>query len=157
MSTKTVLVVGCSGFVGSHVAQTLLEKGYHVRGTCRDTQNPEKSAWLKALAEGTPGELSLHELALTPKGPAPGALAPLMEGCLGVFMCAGYEKQDPSTIDFMVRRLCAHAACSVQGYRECPRGRHREPYEHFMECQEYSHMQGGMSMRMLGDGDVRWL
>ncbi|KAK4241529.1 NAD(P)-binding protein [Achaetomium macrosporum] len=38
-----VLVTGVNGWVGSHVAQQFLERGYKVRGTVRD---PVKSSWL---------------------------------------------------------------------------------------------------------------
>jgi nucleoside-diphosphate-sugar epimerase len=38
-----VLVTGVNGWVGSHVAQQFLERGYKVRGTVRDTV---KSSWL---------------------------------------------------------------------------------------------------------------
>jgi len=31
--TDRVLITGISGFIASHVAHRLLEKGYHVRGT----------------------------------------------------------------------------------------------------------------------------
>lgn len=37
------MVTGVTGFVGSHVAKALLERGYRVRGTVRDL---EKAAWL---------------------------------------------------------------------------------------------------------------
>ena len=41
---------------------------------------------------------------LTPKGfdVDSNPLDALVAGCKGVFMCAGYEKQEPETIDFMV-------------------------------------------------------
>ena len=32
MSTKVVYVTGCLGFIGYHVAQHCLSKGWHVRG-----------------------------------------------------------------------------------------------------------------------------
>ncbi|KAJ2962388.1 hypothetical protein NQZ79_g2575 [Umbelopsis isabellina] len=44
MSGKLVLVTGPSGYVGAHVFQTLLEKGYTVRGTVR---SEEKANQLK--------------------------------------------------------------------------------------------------------------
>ena len=32
MSTKNILVTGCAGFIGMHVTQKLLEKGFRVIG-----------------------------------------------------------------------------------------------------------------------------
>lgn len=43
---STVLVTGASGFIGSWVCRTLLEAGYHVRGTVRDAA---KGEYLKTL------------------------------------------------------------------------------------------------------------
>ena len=34
--TQTVLLTGASGYIAKHIAQQLLEAGYHVRGTVRD-------------------------------------------------------------------------------------------------------------------------
>jgi|SRR5690242_13346775 len=39
-----VVVTGCSGFIGSHVADQVLAAGYKVRGTSR---NANKNRWLK--------------------------------------------------------------------------------------------------------------
>lgn len=38
-----IVVTGCSGFIGSHVADQVLAAGYKVRGTSRDSQ---KNKWL---------------------------------------------------------------------------------------------------------------
>lgn len=39
----TVAVLGCSGFVGSHVTAALLSRGYSVHGTLRDASRPSAS------------------------------------------------------------------------------------------------------------------
>ncbi|OAL56516.1 aldehyde reductase [Pyrenochaeta sp. DS3sAY3a] len=39
-----VVVTGCSGFIGSHVADQVLAAGFNVRGTSRDSR---QTAWLK--------------------------------------------------------------------------------------------------------------
>jgi nucleoside-diphosphate-sugar epimerase len=43
---STVLVTGVNGFIGSHVANEFLQRGFNVRGTARNTS---KSAWIKDL------------------------------------------------------------------------------------------------------------
>ncbi|KAM0553255.1 hypothetical protein ACHAPJ_007544 [Fusarium lateritium] len=43
---STVLVTGVNGFIGSHIANEFLERGYNVRGTVR---NVSQSAWIKDL------------------------------------------------------------------------------------------------------------
>lgn len=96
-------VVGGSGFVGSHVVRTLCSKGWSVRATTRD---PAKAGWLKQL-----GDVELCEVSLSPAGPA-APLDALVAGCDAVFFCAGFEQQEPATVDFMVNNALAalHAA-----------------------------------------------
>ena len=45
MAEETICVVGCSGFVGSHVTAELLSRGYSVNGTLREASGP-KAGWL---------------------------------------------------------------------------------------------------------------
>eukprot|EP00928_Gymnodinium_smaydae_P023404 TRINITY_DN19328_c0_g2_i1.p1 TRINITY_DN19328_c0_g2~~TRINITY_DN19328_c0_g2_i1.p1 ORF type:complete len:343 (-),score=76.76 TRINITY_DN19328_c0_g2_i1:114-1142(-) len=95
-----VLVVGATGFVGSYVTRKLLQKGYLVRGTCRD---PEAGKWLYGLDAKATDNLKLFPLTLLPdKQVEASVIDPLMKDCVGAFMCSGYEVQDPTTIDFMV-------------------------------------------------------
>lgn len=47
----TAVVSGASGFIGTELVKQLLEKGYNVKGTVRDTSNKEKVAHLTKLAE----------------------------------------------------------------------------------------------------------
>lgn len=61
----TVLVTGATGFVASHVALALLERGYKVRGTAR---SPEKATRLReALGDyvGKPIDIELVPVDLT--------------------------------------------------------------------------------------------
>ncbi len=46
---ELVCVTGASGYVGTHVARVLLERGYRVRGAVRDADDPKKTAHLRAL------------------------------------------------------------------------------------------------------------
>lgn len=43
---STILVTGANGFIGSHIADQLIQAGYLVRGTSRDTT---KTAWMSEL------------------------------------------------------------------------------------------------------------
>ncbi len=96
MSEKKICVVGCSGFVGSHVTAQLLERGYDVRGTLRDP-NGAKAQWLRSEI-GEPPRLELVAAELGD----PASLAAALSGCDGVISCAGTETQEPETIDLMV-------------------------------------------------------
>ena len=50
---STVLVTGANGFIGSHVADQLIQAGYLVRGTNRDTA---KAAWMTEMFDKKYGE-----------------------------------------------------------------------------------------------------
>jgi nucleoside-diphosphate-sugar epimerase len=97
---KVAAVIGGTGYVGSHIVACLLQTGYTVRATCRD---PSRSGWLRSLGEG----VDLCELTLTPDGAADSEMDKVVGGCSAVFFCAGHEKQEPSTIPFMVNSALA--------------------------------------------------
>ncbi|CAI5934442.1 unnamed protein product [Closterium sp. NIES-64] len=93
---KKVCVTGVSGFIGSYVVKMLLERGYHVRGTVRDLDDP-RTNWLRGLADGTPGTIQLFAADLT----APGSFDEAVEGCELVCHVAALmttSKSDPQTI-----------------------------------------------------------
>lgn len=95
-----VCVVGCSGFIGSHVTATLLERGYSVHGTLRDASD-ERTHWLRErVASRAKDDATLTFFSAQMNDPE--ALTAAMKGCDGVFMCAGTEKQAPETIEIML-------------------------------------------------------
>ena len=49
MDGKNVLVTGANGHVGYALIKLLLERGYNVRGSVRDKNNPELVAHLSNL------------------------------------------------------------------------------------------------------------
>lgn len=58
-----VLVTGANGLIGSHIADQLLTRGYHVRGAVRDA---DKAAWMcEFFASRHPN--SRFELAAVPE------------------------------------------------------------------------------------------
>jgi dihydroflavonol-4-reductase len=75
---KTILITGGTGFVGSHVADVLLEAGYRVRCTVRATSNLR---WL----EGKPVELVEADL-------GEGDLQEAVAGVDAVIHCAGLTR-----------------------------------------------------------------
>jgi len=103
MGKGLVLVVGCTGFVGSHVVKALLQGGYSVRGATRNPGKAKKT-FVDSWICRTDQSLELAELSLPVDGTpvADEILDKLVEDVVGVFMCAGHEKQKPETIDFMV-------------------------------------------------------
>lgn len=100
MSEKRACVIGCSGFVGSHVTAELLSRGYHVHGTMRDTSD-EKTGWLReeVAPRGQQGAtLSLFSAQMDDAK----AVKAAMKGCQSVFFSAGTEKRAPETIEIML-------------------------------------------------------
>ena len=60
-NAKSVVVIGATGFVGSHLVRNLLHKGYHVEGTCRSLPSAH---WLWDIAPNAKEHLHLHEFTL---------------------------------------------------------------------------------------------
>lgn len=91
-------VIGCTGYVGAHVVQCLLQHNWVVRGLSRTAS---QATWLQSIVPSS-SAVSLINLDLRQTRELSGVLDEALEGCDAVFFCAGTEKQDPATIDFMV-------------------------------------------------------
>ncbi|MGF1703175.1 NAD(P)H-binding protein, partial [Photobacterium makurazakiensis] len=72
---KTVLVVGASGYIGTHLVPELSSAGYNVKATSRNVKLLKKRKWEKT------GNISLHELDLN----TPHNLNELLQGVDTVF------------------------------------------------------------------------
>lgn len=68
MQSKTILVTGGTGYIGSWIVKILLEKGYQVRLGSRNTKTKEKFAHLQKIALSTSGKLSIFEADLLVPG-----------------------------------------------------------------------------------------
>jgi len=113
---KMAVVIGGSGFVGSHVVKNLVGKGYFVRATSRDAQ---RASWLKNLEDGTTGKVDVRSLELSTEAPDEKVMDDLVNGSQAIFFCAGFEKQDPSTIDFMVTNALAAVRAAKRQNVQC--------------------------------------
>ncbi|XP_017251508.1 bifunctional dihydroflavonol 4-reductase/flavanone 4-reductase isoform X1 [Daucus carota subsp. sativus] len=80
---KTVCVTGASGYIGSWLVKTLLERGYHVRATVRDPGNERKVKNLLELPNAST-HLSLWKADLAEESGYDDAV----QGCQGVFHVA---------------------------------------------------------------------
>ncbi len=79
---QLVVVTGASGYIGSHIVRTLLERGHRVRGTVRDAGSA-RADFLRALP-GAAERLTLHSAELL----AEGAFDDVCQGAQCVFHVA---------------------------------------------------------------------
>jgi cinnamoyl-CoA reductase len=89
VSGQTVCVTGAGGFIASWIVKLLLEKGYTVRGTVRNPDDP-KNSHLKNL-EGAEERLTLCKADLLDFE----SLRQAINGCDGVFHTASPVTDDP--------------------------------------------------------------
>ncbi|XP_043691632.1 phenylacetaldehyde reductase-like [Telopea speciosissima] len=80
---KTVCVTGASGYIASWLVKLLLAKGYTVKASVRDPNDPKKTEHLLAL-DGAKERLHLFKASLLEEG----SFDSLVDGCEGVFHTA---------------------------------------------------------------------
>ncbi|MCF8229312.1 MAG: aldehyde reductase [Bacteroidales bacterium] len=68
MENRKIMVSGGTGYIGSWVVKELLEKGYKVRLTSRNTSNKTKFEHLLQIAEANKGALEIWEADLLKEG-----------------------------------------------------------------------------------------
>ncbi|KAL8854121.1 MAG: hypothetical protein Q9221_001043 [Calogaya cf. arnoldii] len=88
---STVLVTGISGYIGSHVADQLLQAGYRVRGTVRDET---KGKWVRELFAGKYGEDQIETVIVADMA-QPGAFDEACKGVTGVAHVASDMNDSP--------------------------------------------------------------
>ncbi|GMP34479.1 hypothetical protein CsSME_00007326 [Camellia sinensis var. sinensis] len=89
VSGQTVCVTGAGGFIASWMVKLLLQKGYTVRGTVRNPDDP-KNSHLREL-EGAEERLTLCKSDLLDYQ----SLREAIDGCDGVFHTASPVTDDP--------------------------------------------------------------
>ncbi|CAD6247279.1 unnamed protein product [Miscanthus lutarioriparius] len=90
---KLVCVTGASGYIASWIVRLLLDRGYTVRATVRDTADPKKTLHLTAL-DGAKDRLHLFKASLLEEGSFDAAV----HGCDTVFHTASpfyHNVKDP--------------------------------------------------------------
>ncbi|CAN8288304.1 unnamed protein product [Cochlearia groenlandica] len=90
---KTVCVTGASGYIASWIVKLLLLRGYTVKASVRDPNDPRKTEHLLAL-EGAEERLKLFKANLLEEGSFDSAI----DGCQGVFHTASpfyHDVKDP--------------------------------------------------------------
>ncbi|CAM8952919.1 unnamed protein product [Rhodiola kirilowii] len=80
---KVVCVTGASGYIASWLVKLLLQRGYTVKASVRDPNDPKKTQHLTAL-DGAKERLQLYKANLLEQG----SFDPIVEGCEGVFHTA---------------------------------------------------------------------
>ncbi|KAM1974182.1 hypothetical protein ACFX15_039116 [Malus domestica] len=91
--TKTLCVTGGSGYIASWLVKLLLQKGYTVKATVRDPNDPKKTEHLLSL-DGAKDRLHLFKADLLEEG----SFNAVVDGCEGVFHTASpvlFSATDP--------------------------------------------------------------
>ncbi|KAG8388985.1 hypothetical protein BUALT_Bualt02G0182400 [Buddleja alternifolia] len=93
MAMKTVCVTGASGYIASWLVKFLLQRGYTVKASVRDTSDPKKTQHLLSL-DGAKERLHLIKADLMEEG----SFDAVVDGCDGVFHTASpfyHATKDP--------------------------------------------------------------
>ncbi|ONI20536.1 hypothetical protein PRUPE_2G021500 [Prunus persica] len=92
-ATKVVCVTGASGYIASWLVKLLLQRGYTVKATVRDPNDPKKTEHLLSL-DGAKERLHLFKADLIQEG----SFDTVVDGCEGVFHTASpvqFSATDP--------------------------------------------------------------
>ena len=104
---SVVAVTGAAGFVGGHVVQEALARGYTVRACVRNVDDDARVGFLKAMNPYASGRLTLHAADLD----QPGCFDDIFRGCDAVAHVSHVSTYDDAEY---VRRTCDHVIGSVE-------------------------------------------
>lgn len=134
---KIVCVTGASGYIASWLVKLLLSRGYTVKASVRDPNDPKKTEHLRAL-NGAQERLQLFKANLLEEG----SFDSIVEGCEGVFHTASpfyHDVKDPQvelldpavkgTLNVLgscakhpsIRRVVLTSSVAAVAYNEKPR------------------------------------
>jgi nucleoside-diphosphate-sugar epimerase len=102
----TVAVTGAGGFIGSWVVRLLLDKGYRVRACVRDTNDAERTDFLRHMPGYTSGRLTLHSADVDNAG----CFDDIFKGCNGVAHISHISTYEDHEY---VQSVCDHIINSV--------------------------------------------
>mmetsp|Transcript_46167 Transcript_46167/g.104665 ORF Transcript_46167/g.104665 Transcript_46167/m.104665 type:complete len:326 (+) Transcript_46167:39-1016(+) len=109
-----VCVFGVSGFVGSHLAEALLQKGYTVVGTLRNPDKNPAARWLNELSRAHDDRLTLVHADMHKES----TLGPALQGCTAVFFAAWAEVVEDDQVEAAAQGCRAvFAAAQTAGAR----------------------------------------
>ncbi|GME37554.1 NAD(P)-binding protein [Neofusicoccum parvum] len=104
---STILVTGANGFVGAHVADQLLHRGYRVRGTVRDA---EKHRWLEDLFKDRYGG-GKFELVTVEDMAEAGAFDKAVSGVSGIIHVASVRSTNVTTEELIRTTVTGTLSC----------------------------------------------
>ena len=102
----TVAVTGAAGFIGSWVVRLLLDKGYRVRACVRDSNDKNRTEFLRQMLGYSSGRLTLHSADID----NPGCFDEIFKGCNGV---AHISHVSTYTDHDYVKMVCDHIINSI--------------------------------------------
>ncbi|CDP18893.1 unnamed protein product [Coffea canephora] len=113
---KVVCVTGASGYIASWLIKMLLHRGYTVKASVRDLNDPKKTEFLMAL-DGAKERLRLFQANLLEEG----SFDAIVDGCEGVFHTASPLLHPTSVTNPQIEQLDPALKGTLNVLRSCAR------------------------------------
>uniref|UniRef100_A0A2N9FTR8 NAD-dependent epimerase/dehydratase domain-containing protein n=1 Tax=Fagus sylvatica TaxID=28930 RepID=A0A2N9FTR8_FAGSY len=129
---KVVCVTGASGYIASWLVKFLLQRGYTVKATVRDPNNPRKMEHLLAL-DGAKERLHLFKGDLLKEG----SFDSVVDGCEGVFHTASpviNNFTDPQNLLYLSRSLYKYHYLETSTHKNVLEAWRRVDFAIMQEC-----------------------